>query len=467
MRFKKRSSLVTAMAALSCAAICLSVGLTGAVAEQPAITSTESETQSFTLGFTSSVVAGASGASYTEETNASFLDFNGLTLSGDEYGFNWVTYSGTAKDGEGNDVALSFCVINNGGRVQFTFTSDATEYVLDADSVYTKLSDKEGPETISFDADYILSYEGNVPSWKAVSEEAPGTDPEEKTSSVLSIDGKGNWATVMTPAEGSPWTDMISYVNCSMTGLWTAGGYYDGTAYLADDTTQIQIMIWIADATQMPDVNMTTYKLAVYIALGEEDAKAVKIHKGDIFKVQTANDNYADEIAFDDDYLLKWEPATSRVTAGRYNNDMTGPVIRFDQLQLIDANGNAVTFNEGDEPPALIVSASDDVDDSVEVTETWSEGALDADGKLCAGTHTLTFSAVDQAGNEAEEETATIIVIAKAPVTPDDSSDADSEATSDKNGSENVSGGCGSVVAGSGIALASLLLGAVMLKKKK
>lgn len=467
MRFKKRSSLVTAMAALSCAAICLSVGLTETVAEQPAITSTESETQSFTLGFTSSVVAGASGASYTEETNASFLDFNGLTLSGDEYGFNWVTYSGTAKDGEGNDVALSFCVINNGGRVQFTFTSDATEYVLDADSVYTKLSDKEGPETISFDADYILSYEGNVPSWKAVSEEDPGTDPEEKTSSVLSIDGKGNWATVMTPAEGSPWTDMISYVNCSMTGLWTAGGYYDGTAYLADDTTQIQIMIWIADATQMPDVNMTTYKLAVYIALGEEDAKAVKIHKGDIFKVQTANDNYADEIAFDDDYLLKWEPATSRVTAGRYNNDMTGPVIRFDQLQLIDANGNAVTFNEGDEPPALIVSASDDVDDSVEVTETWSEGALDADGKLCAGTHTLTFSAVDQAGNEAEEVTATIIVIAKAPVTPDDSSDADSEATSDKNGSENVSGGCGSVVAGSGIALASLLLGAVMLKKKK
>ena len=69
--------------------------------------------------------------------------------------------------------------------------------------------------------------------------------------------------------------------------------------------------------------------------------------------------------------------------------------------------------------------------------------------------------------NEAEEVTATIIVIAKAPVTPDDSSDADSEATSDKNGSENVSGGCGSVVAGSGIALASLLLGAVMLKKKK
>lgn len=466
MRFKKKGFLAIAVA-LSCAAVCLPMGLTGAVAEEIATTATESETQAFTLGFTSGVVAGASGASYTEATNASFLDFNGLTLSSDEYAFNWVTYSGTAKDGEGNDVALSFCVINNGGRVQFTFTSDATEYVIYADSIYTKLSDKEGPDVISFDADYILSYQGNVPSWKAVSEEEPATDPEEKTSSVLSIDGKGNWATVMTPAEGSPWTDMISYVNCSMTGLWTAGGYYDGTAYLADDTTQIQIMIWIADATQMPDVNMTTYKLAVYMALGEEDAKAVKIHKGDVFEIQTANENYADEITFDDDYLLKWEPATSRVTAGKYKNDMTGPVIRFDQLQLIDANGNTVTFNEGDEPPALIVSASDDVDDSVEVTETWSEGALDADGKLCAGTHTLTFSAVDQAGNEAEEVTATIIVLAKPPVTSDDSSGGNSGVTSEESTGGTVSGGCGSVVAGTGMAVASLLFGIALLKKKK
>lgn len=107
------------------------------------------------------------------------------------------------------------------------------------------------------------------------------------------------------------------------------------------------------------------------------------------------------------------------------------------------------------------------MDDSVEVTETWSEGALDADGKLCAGTHTLTFGAVDQAGNEAEEVTATIIVLAKTPVPPEGSSDDSSDVTSEKSADENVSGGCGSVVTGTGIALVSLLFGAALLKKKK
>ncbi len=64
--------------------------------------------------------------------------------------------------------------------------------------------------------------------------------------------------------------------------------------------------------------------------------------------------------------------------------------------------------------PQFDISATDNVDD-VEVVLTWSEGALDNAGKLCAGTHTLTVSATDLSGNKTEV-TVNVFVISGRPV---------------------------------------------------
>ena len=62
--------------------------------------------------------------------------------------------------------------------------------------------------------------------------------------------------------------------------------------------------------------------------------------------------------------------------------------------------------------PLISVTATDDKDAKVEVIYTWSNGALDAYGKLTEGTHTLTLSATDLSGNKTEE-TITFIVTAE------------------------------------------------------
>lgn len=52
--------------------------------------------------------------------------------------------------------------------------------------------------------------------------------------------------------------------------------------------------------------------------------------------------------------------------------------------------------------PALGLTATDNEDD-VSVTETWSDGALDAAGRLTAGEHTLTLTSADLTGNKTEK----------------------------------------------------------------
>ncbi len=72
------------------------------------------------------------------------------------------------------------------------------------------------------------------------------------------------------------------------------------------------------------------------------------------------------------------------------------------------------TFNqvEGEKPHEVKATAYDSYDGEVTPKYTWSEGALDANGNLKAGTHTLTISAVDKAGNEAAIRTITYVVTA-------------------------------------------------------
>ena len=51
---------------------------------------------------------------------------------------------------------------------------------------------------------------------------------------------------------------------------------------------------------------------------------------------------------------------------------------------------------------ALVFEAEDDCDE-VEVVQTWSEGAVDRQGRLTEGVHTLTLTASDLSGNSTEK----------------------------------------------------------------
>ena len=404
------------------------------------------------------------------ESNAQ-ISFNNSTMIG-AFGAA-ATYTGKAQTEDGNEVDLT--IMLEAGAVSDDVTTfklvlklveTANPFIILKDTVFTVVKETaNAPSTLTFMQSYIISYE--VGTSRISAAEYGG----KKVTSTVSLDGKGNWATALSATETSPWTDMISFVGCAMTGVWSKNAYYTGTAYLYDDQTPINIQLWIAEAEAMADVNTTTIKLAIYVPMQEGERKAVKIHAGTEFSLVTKNSEHADILVFDEDYLIKWEPETSRVTAGKYNNDTIGPVIVFDKLQLLDENGNQITYTAGDEPPMLVVAASDDVDDSVKLVRTWSDGALDANGKLTEGEHTLTFSAVDAAGNEAE--TVVVEIVVKKGVTPPvDSSSGDSSDVNSGNSSSGSSeavgcgfAGCGSIAGIGGFGF--LGVAAMILLKKK
>ena len=104
--------------------------------------------------------------------------------------------------------------------------------------------------------------------------------------------------------------------------------------------------------------------------------------------------------------------ATTQITV----TDTQKPVITLDSEKTV------TQYNEGDELN-IVASTSDSYDGSIEVEIGIPEGAV-ADGKLVAGEWTITLTATDAAGNEADPVTVQINV------------------------AENASGGCGSTING-------------------
>lgn len=128
--------------------------------------------------------------------------------------------------------------------------------------------------------------------------------------------------------------------------------------------------------------------------------------------------------------------------------DTKGPEITYD---------GETTFHQkaGEKPHEVKATAYDSHDGEITPTYTWSEGALDANGNLKEGTHTLTISAKDAAGNEAAIRTITYIVEGSGNVDPDPTPDP--EPTPTKKGCKGMVVGTSFIVsllafAGMGIA---------------
>ncbi len=73
-----------------------------------------------------------------------------------------------------------------------------------------------------------------------------------------------------------------------------------------------------------------------------------------------------------------------------------------EQAPVIDVNTESIYAVTGT-IPMLKALVNDNSAQKIDVTYTWSSGALDVFGKLVKGTHTWTVTAVDQAGNKAEK----------------------------------------------------------------
>ncbi len=95
------------------------------------------------------------------------------------------------------------------------------------------------------------------------------------------------------------------------------------------------------------------------------------------------------------------EPVVITVTV--VDADTEAPVITY-------SGSLTLNLDKGDAKPVITASAADDIDDTAIVNIVYSDGMLDGNDKLLVGTHTITISASDAAGNAATDKVITVVV---------------------------------------------------------
>lgn len=219
-------------------------------------------------------------------------------------------------------------------------------------------------------------------------------------------------------------------------------------------------------------------------------ATAHDSHDGDITPTYTWSEDALDEngklTAGTHTLTISAEDAAGNkadsITITYIVKDVVAPVITY-------TGEKTITQTEGETPNMPTVTAHDSHDGNITPTYSWSDGALDANGKLVKGTHTLTYNATDAAGNKATPLVITFVVNEKK-VEPPVSSSEESSSSSKESSSESKpassststpsstdskdnggsTGGCGgSIVAGSATVgiLAAAAAGLLIYKKKK
>lgn len=131
-------------------------------------------------------------------------------------------------------------------------------------------------------------------------------------------------------------------------------------------------------------------------------------------------DEYAG-IEFVNDFVIVYDAKATPVQW--FIKDTIAPVITW-------SDGDELVLEEGYDASTITASATDDKDGTVECTYSWSDGALDVEGCLVRGTHTLTIEASDVAGNKATKVVTVIVNGEDLPETPDDNSSSSSSSSS-------------------------------------
>ncbi len=188
---------------------------------------------------------------------------------------------------------------------------------------------------------------------------------------------------------------MLSWDLSSLDITTSTAGFYLGTIWNADETEQYDAVFWIHNNEVI--VDSTSCRAALYVDTSDT---SFKIRKSDVFTlISRSSATQPDVLVVEKDYLVSCTLDSSLITVTAYNEktDDTGvdnepPVIEYD--------GNlTLTRYEGNCAPQVFARATDLSDGDVLIKREWSKGALDKNYKLLIGTHTLTLTAKDKAGN--------------------------------------------------------------------
>ena len=190
---------------------------------------------------------------------------------------------------------------------------------------------------------------------------------------------------------------MLSWDISSLNVTTATQCYFIGKVWNVDETEQNDAVFWIHNNEII--VDSTSCRAALYVDTSDT---SFKIRKEDVFTLatRTAADQPA-ELTVEKDYLVSCTLDSSLITITAYNekSDDTGvdnepPSIEYDGEPTL-------TRYEGNCAPQVFARATDLSDGDVLIKRVWSDGALDENYKLKAGTHTLTLVAKDKAGNSA------------------------------------------------------------------
>ncbi len=229
---------------------------------------------------------------------------------------------------------------------------------------------------------------------------------------------------------------------------------------LIDETDKVAPEISYSGATEIETTAEKPFVISVSAFDKEDNKEAV------IYYVWS-------EGAFDaDGKLVKGTHTCAVVAVDKSGNeskiDLTVTVGDKDEVAPVIAVAEQITGVAG-AIPQLTYQATDDTDGEILCEVSWSEGALDEEGKLVAGTHTLTLTATDLTGNTTTKEvTVTVVDVPTEDFEDEDSSSEgdipSSEETDDGKGS---SKGCKGSVGGCAMAIALATACAYALKKRK
>ena len=238
-----------------------------------------------------------------------------------------------------------------------------------------------------------------------------GTKQDKGSGGVrFSGNGKSSWNLLHAPEAIGEWIDIVLEKDSFASFDYDGDGYCDPTNFCFRGATATGYIDHITVNIKSPDTEAPVISYD-----GETD---IKTTAGKVFTIDaTAYDEY-DNANVDPEYIfsegavdanglliegqhtctVKFTDFAGNASTIELNltveaQDVTAPVLSWTAEKL---------YGEVGMMPVITISAIDDRDGEVEVVMSWSEGAMYL-GKLLAGEHTLTLTAVDTTGNKTEK----------------------------------------------------------------
>lgn len=235
---------------------------------------------------------------------------------------------------------------------------------------------------------------------------------QHETEGGIRITGKtaSTWIMLKNPTALEEWIDVELELDDFSKFDFDGDGYCDPTNFCFRAATGTAYIDHITVKLRDPDTEapVITYNGETVIETREGREFILDISAFDAYyRVEITPEYIWSEGAFDENGKLVAGTHTCTVRA----TDEAG---NFSEIKLTvnvrERDTEAPTLSKMPEEiramagmlPDLKASASDNVDE-IDAVFTWSEGALDEAGRLCAGEHTLTVSATDLSGNKTEQ----------------------------------------------------------------